>query len=91
LKPAESKKFQPEAEKTEEIRVSLVSYPGNKQESTVSSNWVGQRRDEEGEEEESCKCCCGYNSESQSCCSNPEEVILKRGKATAATQIPSTD
>jgi hypothetical protein len=91
LKPAESKKFQPETEKTEEIRVSLVSYPAKKQEPVVASKWVGQRRDEEEEEEESCKCCCGYNSESQSCCSNPEEVILKSGKATAATQIPSTD
>jgi hypothetical protein len=27
----------------------------------------------------------------ESCCSNPEEVILKSGKATAATQIPWTN
>ena len=94
LIPAESKKYQlqPDVEKKEEVRISVIPFQGHGLEpGTAKSTNQNQNQGHEGEEEESCNCCCGYNSESQSCCSNPDEVIAKCGKASAATQIPSAD
>jgi hypothetical protein len=70
-------------EKKVELKIKKISFSGKPHD----GNWVerevrakSNEPEEEVElddEEESCKCCCGYNSESPSCCSNPDEVISK--------------
>jgi hypothetical protein len=89
--------LKPEVDKNgEEIKISMVTFATHPQEHVIS-RWAEpptqpqEAASKSEDEEESCKCCCGYNSESPSCCSNPEEVIAKSGKMSAATQVPTKD
>ena len=91
LNPIETMKCQPQTlERKEEVQISAIPFPVQ-QHDVRSGKSSSQGNERDGEEDESCNCCCGYNSESQSCCSNPDEVIAKCGKTSAATQIPSSD